>query len=287
VFNIVHSHDYKALLHLSFFRSEIPALLATYHGATSHTVAVQIYEFVERILFQSTDCVVAVSDGARATLESRGPFRSRIAVVPNFVSCTRPKQKTPRIRKPGEFQLLFLGRLSYEKGLDVLLRAIEVSAALPIVLDVVGDGPERASLEAMAQSLKIAHKVKFHGFERNVMKHLSNADILVMPSRTEAMPMALMEAATLGIPIVASSVGGIPEIITHLENGVLVDPADACALSDAIETVTADMPAFKKRSAKAAKIISKRFSAEGWVRGAVDAYTRALQSGSETNVRRT
>ena len=276
-FNVVHSHDYKALLHLAFFRSDIPALLATYHGATSHTITVQLYEFVERVLFQMTDCIFAVSEGARKTLESRGSFNAPIAIVPNFVPNLKIDGRRTRNPSRDALQLLFLGRLSYEKGLDILLAAVAMIADQPVFLNVVGDGPQRSSLMGMAESLNIAHKVRFFGFQRDVVKYLEDADVLVMPSRTEAMPMALIEASTLGIPVIASAVGGIPEIVTSFENGVLVPPSEPSSLKDAIMTVQKELSAFKCRAEQKASSISERYSATGWVRSAVCEYAKVLQ----------
>ncbi len=274
---VVHTHGYKPLFHLLTFRSEVPALITTYHGATSHSLAVCFYERLYQILYRSTDCVFAVSEGAKAAMESRGPLRCRVAIIPNLVS--RPRVAKPLIdpAKKTSYSLLYLGRLSHEKGADVLMEAMSMLEAPHIRLHVVGDGPERTRLMGQAKSSG-RDNVVFHGFQRSVDKFLLDADILVMPSRTEGLPMALIEATALGLPVIASAVGGIPEVVTHGENALLVSPNDPSALHRAILEMTGDYPRFYRGALENAEGVLDRYSTKRWVSAAVSEYRRAVDT---------
>jgi glycosyltransferase involved in cell wall biosynthesis len=276
-FDIVHSHNYKALVHLAMFRRAIPGLIATYHGATSHTLSVQLYEWLDWILFQKADCVFAVSDGARDTLLERGAFRTQIAVVQNFVTPPDSVSANGALEN-GRLQLLFLGRLSHEKGLDILLNALSTLDAGLFFLRVVGDGPCRDALEAQAKALHLEPSVRFFGFHREVHPFLAQSNVLVMPSRTEAMPMALIEAATVGMPVIASAVGGIPEIVVNHRNGILVEPEDVADLRDAIIEMASRFEQFRDHSLKDADKIADQFSAKQWIALSTREYREVLRS---------
>jgi glycosyltransferase involved in cell wall biosynthesis len=276
-FDVVHSHSYKTLAYLSAFRRWLPPLVATYHGATSHTRTVRLYEWIERTLFNRVDCLFVVSHGAVDALERHGRLRCRVAVVPNMISGAVPSPSRRRARAGAPIELLCLGRLSVEKGADVLVTALaELKTRHPFRLTIVGDGPARASLEEMAARCGIGEHVSFEGFQADVAPYLRASDLLVMPSRTEAMPMALIEAAASGLPVVASNVGGIPEIVTSGKNGVLVPPDSPSALSAAIAEVAVDLERFRREARSLRKTILEAYGPDRWVARAVEEYSRLV-----------
>jgi glycosyltransferase involved in cell wall biosynthesis len=143
-------------------------------------------------------------------------------------------------------------------------------------LTIVGDGPARASLEEMAARCGIGEHVSFEGFQADVAPYLRASDLLVMPSRTESMPMALIEAAASGLPVVASNVGGIPEIVTSGKNGVLVPPDSPSALSAAIAEVAVDLERFRREARSLGKTILEAYGPDRWVARAVEEYSRLV-----------
>ena len=185
-------------------------------------------------------------------------------------------------------KLLYLGRLSVEKGTDVLLSAL---AALPpdfrFELSVVGEGPERKKLQEQAVDLGLDNGVRFEGFRTNIGDYLAAADALIMPSRTEGLPMTLVEAAAFGKPVIGSDVGGIPDIVEHEKNGILVPSENVPALGDAILQLEKNLYGYQVRSTELASIIREKYSPRRWADRAVREYARLcggekhLDSGSE------
>ncbi len=137
--------------------------------------------------------------------------------------------------------LLFVGRLAGVKGVPILLDAVATLKARhpQLRLALIGDGPERAALEERAKPL--GETVVFLGYQgqSEVAEALSQSDVFVLPSFAEGVPVVLMEAMAAGVPVVATQIAGIPELVTQWENGVLVPPGDAPALAQAIEQLLA------------------------------------------------
>lgn len=139
---------------------------------------------------------------------------------------------------PGK-QLLFVGRLAAEKGVPVLLEALAtVRDRHPEVhLTLVGDGPDRTGLEALAQAQGLAGITRFAGAcsQDEVAAHLTKADVFVLPSFAEGLPVVLMEALASRVPVVATRIAGIAELVVDNETGILVPPGDAAALASALD----------------------------------------------------
>ena len=137
--------------------------------------------------------------------------------------------------------LLFVGRLAGVKGVPILLEAMAAlkarHPALRLVL--IGDGPERATLEALAKPL--GDSVSFLGYrsQSEVAEALAQADVFALPSFAEGVPVVLMEAMAAGVPVVATQIAGIPELVRHGDSGLLVPPGDAEALTEAIDALLA------------------------------------------------
>jgi glycosyltransferase involved in cell wall biosynthesis len=138
-------------------------------------------------------------------------------------------------------EMLFVGRLSPEKGLDVLLRALALlPLGLPFHLTVAGDGPLRHELEELACKLGLKGRVAWRGFCDQTADLLTASDVCVAPSRTESFGLAVVEAMAAGVACVASCTGGIREMITNGVDGLLVAPDDPHALAERLEAVLID-----------------------------------------------
>jgi colanic acid/amylovoran biosynthesis glycosyltransferase len=149
-------------------------------------------------------------------------------------------------------QLLFVGRLAAMKGLPILLEAI---ARLDgVTLNIAGDGPDRISLEQKVQTLKIASRVTFLGYQSQlqVRELLRKSDVFVMSSFAEGVPVVLMEAMAAGVPVVATRVAGIPELVRDGQSGLIVSPGDASEMASAVDRLLKD-PALRNRFATAAR----------------------------------
>lgn len=154
----------------------------------------------------------------------------------------------------GARKLVFVGRLVPRKGVAVLIDALARVRALghDVELDIVGEGPERQRLEATVAQRGFGEIVRFHGVldEAGVAEVLRQSDLLVVPSHSEGLPVVIMEAMASGLPVVASAVDGIPELVQHGLTGLLVPPDDARQLADAIGTLL-NQPAMARRMATA------------------------------------
>ncbi|ETX27781.1 glycosyltransferase [Roseivivax isoporae] len=140
--------------------------------------------------------------------------------------------------------LLFVGRLARVKGVALLLRAVAALAErVPdLHLTLIGDGPDRAGLEAEARALGIAERCTFLGYrgQAEVAEALGHADLFVLPSFAEGVPVVLMEAMAAGLPVVTTRIAGVPELVEDGVSGLLVAPGDAGRLADALARLLAD-----------------------------------------------
>lgn len=163
-------------------------------------------------------------------------------------------------------QVIAVGRLSPEKGQSGLLDAMEMvhRRGIPVTLTLVGDGPEGEALRAQVTRQGIGSVVRFVGRqdERATLALIAAADMLVLPSFMEGLPVVLMEAMALGVPVIATRVAGIPELVRDEVSGLLFDPADWVGLADAITRLAADQPLRRRLAAKGRRRIESDFAIE-------------------------
>jgi len=169
-------------------------------------------------------------------------FVTRCGIEPSVVNEVFANKLTNKT--DDTINLIYVGRLSPEKGVNVIIQALsEVVKTVPnIKLSIVGDGPRRAFLENEVTQYKLNKHIEFVGAvpEREVFDRMSTCDMLVMSSFMEGIPMVLMEAMALELPVVAPRVAGIPELVIDKENGLLFDPASAEQLAKQITVLAKD-----------------------------------------------
>ncbi|MCL4257257.1 MAG: glycosyltransferase family 4 protein [Anaerolineales bacterium] len=211
-----------------------------------------------RRVWRRARAVVANSQGLRslgAAFEAKVP----IAVIPNGVDLDR--FHVPE-RAWGPARLLFVGRVVYQKGLDVLFEALGGLAAHEWTLTIVGDGPRHAELLAQAGRLGIAERITFAGWKSGaeLAAAYAEANLFAYASRHEGMPNALLEAMASGLPAVATRIAGNEELVAEGETGLLVPSEDAAALRDALAKLIAD-PALRQRyGSEARRRVQARYS---------------------------
>jgi glycosyltransferase involved in cell wall biosynthesis len=159
-------------------------------------------------------------------------------VSPKFLE--KANENRLKSNADGTYRITYIGRLVKIKGVDLLIQAVaEIVAQKNVILDVVGDGEERADLEKLAEQLGIAENVHFHGQQAEVGRFLEQADIFVYPSVCqEVFGISIVEAMAYGLPCIANNVGGIPEIIENGKNGFLTKEPTVKGLAETIRRVT-------------------------------------------------
>ncbi|HKA56747.1 MAG TPA: glycosyltransferase family 4 protein, partial [Candidatus Binatia bacterium] len=220
-----------------------------------------------------TGCSAAVVEDARQLMPEIIP---RSSIIYNGLEAP-PVLPEPIPSNPP--RVLCLGRLSYEKGFDFALTAFATAVTqFPRArLMVAGDGPERTALERQALQLGIRHAVDFLGAVTpdTVPSLLNRASLVLMPSRTEGLPLVAVEAALMARPVVATRVGGLPEVVVHRHTGLLVDKEDCQGLAEAITFVLEHPQAVAHMGQAARRRAQAVFSLERCV-AAYDALYRTL-----------
>lgn len=188
---------------------------------------------LQALTYRAAHLVVANSRAASAQLQREGVAPQKLRLIPNGVDL-RPS--AVRGDRASLRRIVTVANLRAEKGHDVLIDAAPaILARQPDAeLWIAGDGPMRDTLVRRAEARGVADRMRFLGQCDNVPAVLDGSDLFVLPSRSEAFPNAVIEAMAAGLPVVASRVGGIPELITSGVNGVLVPPGDAAALAGAV-----------------------------------------------------
>jgi glycosyltransferase involved in cell wall biosynthesis len=159
-------------------------------------------------------------------------------------------------------QLFCAARLAPEKGIEFLVQALAllIMRNYDVNLRLAGDGPSRAVLAGTARQLGVADHVCFLGnlSEQDVARELSSSDLFILPSLTEGVPVAIMEAMAVGVPVIATNVAGTSELVESGKSGLLVRPTDSQAIADAVVTMIEDYE-FRRRAAELgrAKIVNE------------------------------
>jgi L-malate glycosyltransferase len=187
-----------------------------------------------RISFARAALVCPVSDYLQGRIEAHG-IKARFRVVPNAVD-TDLFAPSAGARRGGPARLIAVASLQPAKGLPQLIAAVGGLAPREFGLDLVGDGPHRAEYERLVRDAGLGERVVFQGYQPKpaVASLMQSADFLVLPSLGENLPVAVLEAMACGLPVLATRVGGVPELVDE-QTGMLVEPGSAEALRAGIE----------------------------------------------------
>jgi glycosyltransferase involved in cell wall biosynthesis len=173
---------------------------------------------------------------ARLVEQDAGLPANWITVISNGVDST--PQVGPAIRVGDGVVVGSTGRLVWEKGYENLIQALALVPGATAV--IVGEGPERGRLEKLARELGVAERLVFTGWKDDVSPYLRGFDVFALASRAEGLPLAVLEAMEVGLPVVATDVGSVSEAVTSGSTGLLVPPNDTAALADALRRLVAD-----------------------------------------------
>lgn len=288
--HIVHTHTAKAgaVGRVAAILARTPIVVHTYHGHVLSGYFGQLKTFlfrtIEALLARGTDVLVAVSAAVKRDLVGLGVAAdAKVRVVPLGLELDRFTADLPRgrLRRGSEVSpesplVGIVGRLVPIKDVSTFLAAARrVVAERPAVrFAVVGDGECRRALEEEAHRLGLAGTVHFHGWQRDLAAVYGDLDVVVNSSRNEGTPVSLIEALAAARPVVATAVGGTPDVLGE-DRGWLVPPADPRALADSILGVLADPQAARRRALAGRSHVLASYSAARLVDD-IDALYREL-----------
>jgi len=266
--DIVHAHGYKADIYVYFaLRASAIPFVSTCHNWIDSDMLVSFYGRLDRLILRNYAAVVAVSDEVKQRLLKAGIREDKIHLVRNGIDLRPYDNALPSLRNglpPNNPPVVgFIGRLSSEKGADIFLRAAaQVLVEFPSArFVVVGEGPDRDKLESLIDDLKIRESVSMLGRRDDMPSVYASLDIMVSSSRTEGLPMAILEGMASSLPLVATAVGEVPTLVLDDRTGVLVPPENAESLASEIIKLLRNPTQQARLGAAARTLIQDEFSA--------------------------
>jgi len=278
--DVVHLHNQTPTIYASTAAriAGVPSIISTRHNLAApprRVVAELKYTFAA--LF--CDWVVGICDATADNLRKipSAPARKITRVYNGAVALVR----VPQVQQPHdtEFTLVFVGRLAPVKNLPLLLAAFhEALSSIPgLRLWIVGDGGERKALESLAAELGIAAQVTFWGQQLDVAPFFSAAGAFIMSSKSEGLPVSLLQALSVGLPVIVTDVGGMAEVVRLAKAGLTVSPADPSEMASAIVRIAGNAAERERFSKNAEAAFQARFTLETMVEAYMELYRNTVR----------
>ena len=255
--------------------ARVPAIVATaqLHVDLDHSGFVDLQH---RLMTRLVDRYIAVSSDVAERLRQRFQVpASKITIIPNAVNAAElaaaaDVHPNDWPAPPTRRSALVLARLETDKAVDVAIGAIALLADVDLV--IAGTGSCRTALESQAARLGVAERVHFLGYRDDAAALLGRADVFVLPSRVEGLPLSILEAMAVGVPVIATDIGGTREAVHHERTGLLVPVGDARALADAIRRVLDEPEEAMLRTSAARERVVREFSLAAMATAVMDLY---------------
>lgn len=287
--NLLQTHGYKPSI-LGFFlkRSLGIPWVAFLHGNTSEDFKVRCYFFLEKMAVRKADAVVTVSEAMRHALLKQGFPPNKIHVLRNAIDPGFLQAVAPGLASEELSRLLgqncvgpligIIGRMSPEKGHAIFLEAFPlVLAQMPNAKTVfLGTGQEEARLRKICAEKGLENHVHFMGFQEDVAAWYPALDLVVLPSLSEGLPNVAMEAMLFGKPVVATNVGGVPEVVVDGVTGKVVPPRDLSALADAVVEMLSSPEIMAEYGTRGRKKVLEEFSPQVRANRMMEIYDEVL-----------
>lgn len=291
--NLIQTHAVKShfLVRLSGLPNSIP-WIAFHHGYTSTTWRTDLYNELDRWSLKAASQMVTVSHASLDQLRSKGVPSERVKVIHNAVPtgygidmCDSSQIDALRSSlgiPVGQKVILSIGRLSKEKDQVSLVEAMsELRGSFSPYLVILGEGPEHKTILEKTRLLGLTDKVILTGQRDHIGPFYSLADVVVISSRSEGSPNVLLEALAAGVPLVATSVGGIPEMVRDGEHALLVPHGDPKQMANSIARIFAETDVTRSLVENGRKLVQTRFSPAERVRTLSGMYRHILESRNE------
>lgn len=284
-FQIVHSHMFWSSLFASPIARlcGVPIIVETLHGTEAWRKGWKASYLIDRATTRFVSKYVAVSEyDARFLEQKKGVPREKIAVIHNGVDLERFANATSKRKairqvigsEDSDCILIMVARFHAGKGHRILFEAmrelVQVHPRLRLIC--LGEGEEEQQLRELRRTFGLERCIQLPGYQQNVAEWIAAADINVLPSFYEGLPLTILEAMASGVPTVASNVGGIPDVIEDGVNGILVPPGDSHRLATAISQLMGNWALRTKMGEAAYKRVSQRFTLEQQVSSTKNMY---------------
>ena len=287
-YDVVHAHLFPTSLFVSLVSLMIrsPVYVFSEHNVTNGRRHYPLLKGVDWFIYQRYAKIIAVSEEVKSALLAWLPgLNNKIEVVPNSIDPAKFQMSAAKIDEmhkelniPRDSQvILFAGRLVPAKGPDILIEALEFLAKgnTPFRVLIAGDGPLLPDLQ-QHMTATLNDSVTFLGMRKDVPALLGVADLLVLPSRWEGLPMVMLEAMAARRPIVATSVGGIPGVIEHGINGWLISPGSPGLFAEGMRDVLESQTLRQKLVEGAYATVCNKYSVKAAIQKLVGIYEKTL-----------
>lgn len=293
--DIAHCHQFRATMIMAPVATacRVPYIIETTHVREAWRRSwIKRSFIIDRMVYKFVDHFIAMSDANRDYLVRQkhcnpsiidvikpGCDLTRFQPMPGRGASIRERYNVPS----SSLLIVFAGRLEPQKGIAVLLEAMArvVSRFPDVRLLLVGTGALRDELEADSERRNLRGTVTFAGLQQDVSPFLDAADLVVLPSFWEGLPLGAVEAGAMGKPMVATAVDGTPEVVKDGESGLLVPPGDSNALANGIISLLADAPKRKAMGSRAKEIVTGCFSVERLAAKTADLYARLMANRAD------
>lgn len=249
---IWHGHDYKSNLLGLLLRRRFPMhLVTTVHGWVKHTWKTPLYYAIDRFCLRHYEQVICVSEDLHQECLALGLAANRCCHVPNAIDTDEFKRQVSAAQAkekaglpPGRLVVGAIGRLSAEKGFDLLIQAAArlLARGLDFELWIAGEGDQAAPLARLVESLGLSEKIRLLGFHPRPIDLYEAMDVFVLSSLREGLPNVLLEAMALEVAVLSTKVAGIPRLIQDGANGLLIEPGSVDALASYLDRLLTDEP---------------------------------------------
>lgn len=272
---IVHSHKFRSNVASLFGRGAESTLVATVHGYARSGGRSLAYQWMDRLLLRRFDAVIGVSRSLCGQLVASGVPADRTHLIYNAPPPPMTLTRSAARRRLGLHDrgsvIGWIGRLSEEKGPDLLVEAMQLLDDESASVAVIGDGPMRARVESEIVRRGLSGRVALLGALPRAAELLPAFDALVVSSRQEGFPTVILEAMAAGVPVVAFAVGGIPELLDST-SALLVPSGETASLAAAIRECLADPVGARARAMRGRIVSAERIDLDRWLDDIEDVY---------------
>jgi len=278
-YNIVHIHLFPANLFVSLASLFLPKnikFIFSEHNIYNRRRSFKIFKILDTFIYSRYYRIICASKQVQSALLEWLPNLQRKSVV---ISNAVPVSDLPNWSPVKKYDVLFVGRLAKAKGVDILIKAINIlkeKYQIEIKTAIVGKGYLEEELKGLVKELGTSKEIEFLGVRKDIEKLMKSTKLLVLPSRWEGLPLTMLEAMSSGAVIIATEVGGIPEVIEHGKEGILISPEDPTALAGAIAELLKDRELRVKLSVNAYKKVKEKYSIEVYIKNILEFYKSLL-----------